>query len=316
MARKPTPITIEADDSPSLAHVGEAANALALVDNELQSNTKALAIQLKYDGSLNPDALESGIRDSQARVSMELFHIGSRLLLLKEQCEHGEFMQRCERLDISQRVAQQIMQVTLRFSNAKTSSHLTDLGRSKLLELLILDDGEIQELSEAGSVRGIELDDIDRMSVRELRKQLRDSKAQAQGTQKLLADKNQHIDELYTKLNSEKLQTPELVTPSMELQALLSRVSGLTDSICNTLITEFNSLFVRINDHHAQHGGSSMEVMSGFINRISNEAEELRGLFGLRGSVIDDRQEWDTEEWDAPAVDGDAHTQAELLGEE
>src|SRR5690606_18732096 len=160
-----------------------------------------LATQLRYDGPMHPDALEAGIRDSQQRVSMELFSIGSRLLLLKEQCEHGDFMERVERLDIAPRMAQKFMQVSLKFANAPSTAHLQKLGKTKLIELLALDDEEVKELEYAGSVRGIALDEIDRMSCSELRKQLRDAKAKDEAKDKLLAKKNGEIDQLHTKLD-------------------------------------------------------------------------------------------------------------------
>lgn len=311
MARKPTPVVIEPSPEVPLGQLAANVRAVEIMDAEIASNTQALATQLNYDGSLNPDALETGIRDSQIRVTAELFHIGARLLLLKEQCMHGEFMERIERLDISQQSANKIMQATLRLSNSSTSRNLQSLGKSKIFELMALDDDEIKELSEEGSVRGIELDDIDRMSVRELRKQLRDAKAQAQGTQKLLAEKNERIDQLHTELNKDKLSKPALVTPAMELQSLLGEVSSLTSSITATLCAEFNRLFTRIFDHHEQHGGSSRQILAGHLEQIGGEIDELRGMFSLM--LGGSRAEWDTDEWEP---EGDAHLQADLLQEQ
>ena len=141
MARKPNPDVFEHQDKEPVIpdSVGEAANRMVQVSFEQQENAKALALELRYDGPMHPDALEAGVRDSQQRISMELFSIGSRLLLLKEQCEHGEFMERLDRLDIAPRMAQKFMQVSLKFSNAPTSAHLQKLGKSKILELLVLD---------------------------------------------------------------------------------------------------------------------------------------------------------------------------------
>jgi len=316
MARKPTPVVIEPSPEVPLDQLAANVRAVEIMDAEIASNTQALATQLNYDGSLNPDALETGIRDSQARVSMELFHVGARLLLLKEQCAHGEFMERLERLQINYRLAARFMQATLKFSNVSTSTHLQKLGMGKLTEMLILDDDEIKELSEEGSVRGIELDDIDRMSVRELRKQLRDAKAQAQGTQKLLAEKNERIDALHTELNKDKLSKPALVTPAMELQSLLGEVSSLTSSITATLCAEFNRLFTRIFDHHEQHGDSSRQILAGHLEQIGGEIDELRGMFALM--LGGGRDEWDTDEWEPEAVtlEGDSHLQADLLHEQ
>lgn len=316
MARKPTQAVIEHNEEVPLNNLAANVRAVEIMSAEIASNTQALATQFNYDGSLNPDALEAGIRDGQARVTMELFQIGMRLLLLKEQCAHGEFMERLERLQINYRLAARFMQATLKFSNVSTSTHLQKLGMGKLTEMLILDDDEIKELSEEGSVRGIELDDIDRMSVRELRKQLRDAKAQAQGTQKLLAEKNERIDQLHTELHKDKLSKPALVTPAMELQDLLSEVSSLTSSITATLCAEFNRLFTRIFDHHEQHGGSSRQILAGHLEQIGGELDELRGMFGLM--LGGSRAEWDTDEWEPEAVtlEGDAHLQADLLHEQ
>lgn len=322
MARHPNPAVEPADALPTLSRLSADMVQYHAAEALLAENTKLLAVQLRYDGSLHPDALEDGIRDSQTLVNLELFKIGARLLLLKEQCAHGEFMQRCERLDIAPRAAQKIMQVSLKFSNAPSTAHLQKLGKTKLIELLALDDEEVKELSSEGSVRGIELDSIDRMSCSELRKQLRDAKAQAEGTQKLLSEKNTKLDELHTALNADKAKKrPSLQSPSQELQALLGEVGALTDSIASTLIADFNRLFVRICDHHAIHGGTSMDVMTGFLSRIAGEVEELRGLFALRTTPLDamaERALWDTDDEPVSAPQGDAHLQADLLsaGEE
>jgi len=133
--------------------VGTAANQLVQVSFEQLENAKALATRLRYDGPLHPDALEAGIADARARIAAELFGMGARLLLLKEQCEHGEFMERCQRLGLERNLVNRTMQATLKFSNSSLTSNLANLGKTKLFEMLVLDDEEVKELEYAGSVR-------------------------------------------------------------------------------------------------------------------------------------------------------------------
>ena len=60
-------------------------------------------------------------------------------------------------------------------SNASTSTHLIEAAgnKSKLIELLVLDDDQVAELNDGGTVAGITLDDVAAMSVSDLRKALR-----------------------------------------------------------------------------------------------------------------------------------------------
>lgn len=308
MARKKAPQTVVENDDfipadQDLSHVAESANALVKAEAATSENALALAQQLKYDGPISPDALETGIRDSQQRVSMELFAIGSRLLLLKEQCPHGEFMERIERLDIAPRLAQRFMQVSAKFSNASTSTHLQKLGKSKLVELLALDDEEVAELGEEGTVLGLELDDIDRMSCRELRKQLRESKAQSEAKDRLIEKKNSTIDEMHQQLDG----TAKLSTPDETLTDLLSQFSKFTTAITQTIGIEMNSLAGKIQDHHAVYDGDSQQIITGHLSQINNELDNLRGLFGLVEAA-----EWDTPEFETPPKD---ENQLDMLDE-
>jgi len=288
MARKQNqPTVIDHDELEINPAVSAAANQMVQVSLEQAENAKALATQLRYDGPMHPDALEAGIRDSQQRVSMELFSIGSRLLLLKEQCEHGDFMERVERLDIAPRMAQRFMQATLKFANASTSTHLQKLGKSKIVELLALDDEEVKELEYAGSVRGISLDEIDSMSVSELRKQLRDAKAKDEAKDKLLAKKNGEIDQLHTKLDG---SAARLNTPEELLNKSLTEVTTLTQQITETLGTTYRKCLTQISDHHALGGGNSDDILVGLLNQIEREVQELREAFALINT-----EGWDTE---------------------
>lgn len=167
-----------------------------------QENAVALAGQLGYAGTLTVGGLEEEIRFYQRRTVEAVLETGKRLVILKELAGHGEFLKSLERLDIASRAAQRLMQATIKFSNASTSTLLAlpNLNESKMIELLVLDEGEIEALDQGDTVRGVKLDDIDCMSVSELRRALRTSKAdhaaELADKDRVIAQKSNKIDEL------------------------------------------------------------------------------------------------------------------------
>ncbi|WP_276681232.1 hypothetical protein [Thalassolituus oleivorans] len=279
MARKETPSVVLDHEHPIIREdAGRTIDTLAQLTAEQRENATALAQTLRYDGSLNPDALEAGIADARSRIAAELFGMGARLLLLKEQCEHGEFMERYQRLGLERTVVNKTMQATLKFSNSALTRNLEGLSKTKLFELIVLDEEEIKELEFDGSVRGISLDDIDRMSCSALRKQLRDAKAQSEAKDKLLENKNKQIDELHTKVDG---KAAKLVDPDEHLQRSLNEVTTLTQQITTTLGTIYRKAMIDISDHHALHGGDSDRLLIGCMDQIDSSVAELREAFAL-----------------------------------
>jgi len=210
-----------------------------------------LAIQLGYQGSLTVGALEDEIRFYQQRTVEACLELGKRLILLKEITPHGEFKQRTEMLNINERTARRFMTTALKFNKTDNLSVLKAAGnQTKLLELLVLDDDEIQELSDGGSVNNITLDDIDRMTASELRKKLREVKADNVAKDQLIQKKDSKINELdanLSKANSpveiqkraesedQELEKAALETISTESLMLLNAVMRYQNAINGVL---------------------------------------------------------------------------------
>lgn len=131
-----------------------------------------------------------------------MLEAGRRLILLKENEPHGEFTNILEHnLKLSARTARVMMQAAARFLGPKLIEKrqtFAVLGKAKLFELMSEDDGELAELAEGGTVAGLSLDDIDTMSVREVRAALRESREQSKAKDRLLATKNEQLDKLAT----------------------------------------------------------------------------------------------------------------------
>ncbi|HCK4741513.1 TPA: DUF3102 domain-containing protein, partial [Pseudomonas aeruginosa] len=112
-----------------------------------------------------------------AQSAEAMLEAGKRLIVLKEHEPHGDFTQIVtEQLGIHERAARRMMQAALKYLSPALESKRTTLsvlGKAKLLELISEDDDDLVALADGGTVAGLDLDDIERMSCRELRKALR-----------------------------------------------------------------------------------------------------------------------------------------------
>ena len=110
----------------------------------------------------------------QAQAANSLIELGKQLILLKHHEPHGQFVAAVEELGMAERSAQYAMLAAQKFSNPQT---FAGLARSKQMALTVLDDDSIKTLEEGGLVEGVgTLDDIERMTVKELKTALREEK--------------------------------------------------------------------------------------------------------------------------------------------
>ncbi len=234
----------------------EVSTEVELIQRHTQS-VVGLATQLGYDGTLTVGALEDEIRFYQRRTVEACLELGKRLILLKEMTPHGEFKQRTDMLNINERAARRFMSAALKFSKTDNSTVLKAAGnQSKLLELLVLDDEEIAELSNGGSVNDITLDDIDRMTSSELRKKIREIKADKEATDLLLQKKDQKINELDSELTKAKSPVQIKKRAENEAQQLTKKALEEANAACLTMHNDtvrftnsINSVLDTINEH-------------------------------------------------------------------
>ena len=219
MPRKPAPVAqiIDPATPESTANWSESANQLAIINQERSEKIRELASTLHYSGSLHPDALEAVAIEAQRYIQAGLFALGTSLILLRESCDHGDFLGRLDRIGVEPRVAQKAMQIARRFSNAPMSTHLESLGKSKLLELIVLDDEQIEELTTTGHTGELALDDLATMSVKDLRATIRNLRGDAEATEKVLAGKQAEITKLERKL-SKPGYTPDQTATELHKQ--------------------------------------------------------------------------------------------------
>ena len=228
------------------------------------------------------------------RQTMEgMFELGRALVVIKEHTPHGRFTEIINaEFGLHEREARRLMNATIRFLDPKMKAaqpKLMDLGKSKLLELLVEDDDSLIELAEGGDINGHTLDDIDRMTRNELRAALRESRETAEAKDKVIADKNKKVDELAEKLAKKGTKEPKPQDVASELTMRLST----TEIGVRSDISRLRDLFEQLAAHGEAHGFDHRPQMVGCINQIIRDAESLREQFALpEEAPTDSVPEW------------------------
>lgn len=161
------------------------------------------------DGSYDEELFVQRIEQYKAVIGLGIYNMGRALIVMKENCGHGNFLPLLERMDITPSIAQKSMKVAAKFNTPKLQkliqgfTHQKGLG-TKLLALAVENDDDLEMLAEGGAIAGLKYDDIDRMSPTEVRQSLRkarkDAKAEKETNDRIIAEKNDHADGLSKKL--------------------------------------------------------------------------------------------------------------------
>ncbi len=165
------------------------------------------------------------------RTADAMLETGKRLIVLKEHEPHGEFTEALEQIGLMPRTARQMIQAAAKFSRPNARA-LTHLGKTKLLELMTEGDDNLEALAEGGTLAGHTLDEIDRMTSRELKAALRKARTEkeqdAEVHEKMLAGKDQKINELDKQITAGPMVPiwPEL-TREVQIQTQTTAFAGL-----------------------------------------------------------------------------------------
>jgi hypothetical protein len=142
---------------------------------------------------------------------------GKLLLAIKENEQHGTYMNALKEIGVPPRKAQRYMHVAKRFGKYDNLSHL-NLSMLSVLEELT--DPELEKLNDGGEVKGITLDAIDNMTAAEVRDKYRAAEKkieQLKGAHRKEVEKlNEIIDDL--KIRAED---PPQLTPAQKAHRLI-----------------------------------------------------------------------------------------------
>lgn len=263
-----------------------AANQLAVATLEQNERVSALAVQLNYQGSTDPAVLVNSAKDAIRRIGMGVFELGAYLLLLKEGCQHGDFVLTLEEVGINHHSAKKYMAMTRRFANGSTSTHLEKLGFSKMAELLPLDDDQVDDLVDEGQTGELSLDDVARMSVKQLRAAVRKERAEA-------AKQKSQVDRL-TAVNTELHEEARLVKrlPANEALAKTKKEAvGLQNETVGLVRGGLRQALLKLGEMGGD--ASHTAFMASLLGAVYVELDALRDEFGLPLATVDTTPEWE-----------------------
>jgi hypothetical protein len=233
----------------------------------------------------NPDHYEAAIR-SELRRGCEAFLKAGRYLIVARECAaHGEWQGMLDRLGMGRDQASRMMEAARRVSalpNVATSQHLISTAKteSKLIELLSLPEDQFSELAIQGETQGLTIDDVESMTVRELRAAVREARAD-------LDAKDQRITKLSEDLNKAEEKTTKAQrkwkssTPDEQQVTLEQRVTAARLEIIATIGTDKVGLvaaLVELAEHCNAHDlecatfvGDTLDELIAAVRRVRDD---------------------------------------------
>lgn len=230
------------------------------------------------------DRIVHEARFYMAQSAESMLEAGKRLIILKENEPHGDFVGIVEeQLGLHVRAAQRMMKASLKYLSPKLEPKATTLsllGKAKLFELVAEDDEDLAELADGGTVAGLTLDDVDRMSVRELRQALREARETNAAQQQVLAGKDEKINELATKLEKKsRIQPPE---PDEEVKKLRAEVTALAVEAESAIAVRLSGAFETLCEYCSKNMiDTPRDFMVGLVCQIERSVHALRETFDL-----------------------------------
>lgn len=248
---------------------------LALAQHE--SAVRAMAERVGYQlDVVDPDLIQRDIAANMRRSVEACLEMGRGLVVLKTACGHGNFVERLDVLGLDHSVAKRFMQSAYKFSNGAAPRLLKAAGnQSKLFELLVLDDEQIEEFELTGESGELDLDDISRMSQKELRAALREARAEKEATDHLVETKNKTIDKL-----QREVKRFEKLPPDEKLLALQKDVADAMNDARGAVLGRMRQAVIALvnfgDDRHAHD-----VFIAGLVGQVQAELAQLRQEFDL-----------------------------------
>lgn len=249
------------------------------------------------------DHYESEIR-GELRRGAEAFVRAGRLLVVARDCAtHGEWSGMLERLGLEQSYARRMMEAARRLAsipNRATSHDLQKVTKSqgKLIELLSLPEEQFQQLADTGETNGLHVDDVAKMTVRELREAVRNARADGAAKDHRAGVREREIERL--EAERRRLQrswdqaTPAEQTLTLRTQAQCAALE------CRAAIMahgdDVSSLRTRAQallDHGRETGDDQAVFLAALFAEVERDLRVLRDELGIEQRVdADPTPDW------------------------
>jgi hypothetical protein len=229
------------------------------------------------------DHYEAAIRGELRRGCEAFLRAGRYLMVARECALHGEWQGMLDRLGIARDQASRMMEAARRVTalpNVATSQHLISAAgnQSKLIELLSLPEDQFKQLAEHGETGDLDLNDVEQMTVAELRAAVREARADIDA-------KDQRINKLSDDLNKEheKLSKAQRrwksATADERQQILQSSVMAAEAAIIADLGNDKNGMraaVLALAEHCHEEGLDCSEFLGDTFGRLLNAVRMVR----------------------------------------
>lgn len=280
MARKETPAPVSKEPvilDAVIAGDISAANQLALITRETDTRVRAVAMHLGYQlpaDCTDPDLIQRDISANMRRSVEACLEVGRGLAVLKSACDHGQFAARLDVLGIDKYVASRFMQSAAKFSKLPSNATLKAIGnQTKLFEMLVLDDEQLEELELTGQTGELSLDDVATMSVKELRAALREAREEKGAVEKVLADKNTANDKLRA-----QLKRIQAAPPDEQLLALQREATSIMNDALGAIRGQLRQALIALQNHGEDDNSL---FAAGLVGQLQGDLTALREEFQL-----------------------------------
>ncbi|MBS0474141.1 MAG: DUF3102 domain-containing protein [Proteobacteria bacterium] len=277
------PETIDVDVLPAegahgLAVMRQEAHAVRVLDEEVDSRVRALASEIGYllpADCADPELIQRDIRANIQRSVEACLEVGRGLVVLKELCGHGHFMDRLDAMQLNPGVARKFMQAARKFPKRSSTSVLEVVGnQTKLFELMILDEDQLDELEEFGRTGSLVRDEIASMSVRQLRDKVRDLVAENTAKEELLAERSKQRDAL-----QEKLIRAAQAKPDEKLAALRKEAESISLTVQAYIQGAMRQTIIALQEGKEQHGIDCDLFLAGLFGEMKVMLDKVRDEF-------------------------------------
>ncbi|MDI9407718.1 MAG: DUF3102 domain-containing protein [Candidatus Pacebacteria bacterium] len=260
----------------------ETSTAVAVIAAEVIDPTQSRHLQVQefanglgYTGILSEDVLVARIREHQEVMGHSFLAIGSSLLILKEITEHGRFIETVESVGYSYRTAAAFMAATLRSKELEPSKvqSIAHLAATKVIELFKLEDEQIDDLIDGKSVLGKKLDDVERMTTRELRELVRSARSLSKGYE----EQNKRLKKDLEASNKKILDAYKYATKDDKRRAQLGSLQGEVGAIllvCRQSETELLDFF-----DNPELDNDTVIAGQAIIHQAMESADKLQKLY-------------------------------------
>lgn len=267
MARtKSQPTTIEHDDIDSNHQVTESTHEMAAL-------SATIIKQYGHDTPYSRDHYLSKARGHIMRSAEEVLELGRCLIVMKEHEPHGDWLVILEDLSVEHTFAKRTMQAAIKFAGPSTSKNLIEAAKSKskLFELMVLDDQQLVQLNDGETVAGLNLDAIDRMAVSELRKALREAKEELAAKDTVAEESSKKINDLKTQVaRIKKMPADELV------KKMRGEITGLVTEIDHDLRTNLWDALEKLRESNGDDFNDFCQLQ---LQELQNAIDLLKQQF-------------------------------------